>query len=77
MPIGSAVDAAVTDGADAAARVDAALDAELAVAHQGLDAHATTARDHVRWLGATVVMAVGLAVLLVAGGLWARLREYR
>ena len=73
----SAVELATTDEADAADRVDGALDAEMTASSQALGDHAATARSHVRWLGAGVVVAVGLAALLVAGGLWVRLREYR
>ena len=72
-----AVNLAVADEADAAESVDAALEAEMTTARNALDDHATTARSHLRWLSAGVLVAVGLAALLVVGGLWLRLREYR
>jgi hypothetical protein len=72
-----AVRVAVTDGAVAAARLDAALAAEIDAARDRLDTDATSARRHLRWLMAVVVAAMVAAALLVAWGLWARIREYR
>ena len=72
-----AVRLAVTDQADAADRLDAALGAEIDVARVRLDAGAGAASDHVRWLTASVLVAIGLAVVLVVAGLWVRMKEYR
>jgi hypothetical protein len=72
-----AVGVAVTDGDAAARRLDTALDAEIDAARTRLDAAATAARSHMRWLLAVVVAAILAAVALVACGLWVRIREYR
>jgi CHASE3 domain sensor protein len=72
-----AVRVAVNDGAGAAADLDAALDSEIDAARNRLDADALAARRQMRWLVAVVVAAIVAAALLVAWGLWVRIREYR
>jgi hypothetical protein len=72
-----AVRVAVNDGDAAALRLDDALGAEIDAARDRLDAAATTARSHMRWLVAVVVSAILAAAVLVACGLWVRIREYR
>jgi hypothetical protein len=72
-----AVRVAVTDGAAAALRLDDALSAEIDVARDRLDADATAARRHMRWLVAVVVVTILAAAVLVAWGLWIRIKEYR
>ncbi len=72
-----AVRLAVNDQADAAARLDAALGAEIDVARVRLDTGADAASGHVRWLTASVLVAIALAAVLVVAGLWVRMKEYR
>ena len=64
-------------GRVAAARLDAALGAEIDVARVRLDTGADAASGHVRWLTAAVLVAIALAAVLVVAGLRARMREYR
>jgi len=72
-----AVAVAVTDEAGAAARLDAALDAEIDAARDRLDAGAAAARGHVRWLTISVLAVIALAAVLVVAGIWVRMKEYR
>ena len=72
-----AVAVAVTDEAGAAARLDAALDAEIDAARDRLDAGAAAAGGHVRWLTVSVLAAIALAAVLVVVGIWVRMKEYR
>lgn len=72
-----AVRVAVTDQADAADRLDVALGTEIDAARDRLDAGAGAASDHIRWLAASLLVAIGLAAILVIAGLWVRMKEYR
>jgi hypothetical protein len=72
-----AVGVAVNEGDTAASLLDTALDAEIDAARARLDADATAAQRHMRWLVIVVVAAILAAAALVACGLWVRIREYR
>jgi hypothetical protein len=72
-----AVRIAVNDQADAAARLDAALGAEIDVARVRVDTGAGAASGHVRWLAASLLATIILAAVLVVAGLWVRMKEYR
>jgi hypothetical protein len=49
----------------------------MRLAGDQLDVQAEAAARNLRWLAAAVVGTAALAALLVAAGLWIRLREYR
>ena len=74
---GDAVVLAGSAEAHAHSLVDQGLATEITAAQARLDANATDADRHVRWLAATVAVTVLVAALLVVTGLWVRIKEYR
>jgi hypothetical protein len=72
-----AVDAAVTDEARAAAKLDRALATEISAARGRLEAYAREARSGLQVIAVAIVLLTAIAAILAIVGLQHRLREYR
>ena len=59
------------------ARMDKALDAAIVVADAGFEQRLSSAGGLTLWLERITATVLGLCLLLAAGGLWQRYREYR
>ena len=77
VPTAEAVDAATSEEAAAASRLDAALATEVGAAATDLDVAITDARSSLRWLPILLAAAAAIAGVGAVIGIAQRLREFR
>ena len=67
----------MSEQADAAVRLDSALEREIGVATRALDLNVSRAEDLIRWLPVVIALVVVFAAAAAIAGLQMRLREYQ